>query len=108
MVEGTIYVINLNRLKWTGLARRNFRAVRYVREFVKKHAKAEEVVIDASINEYLLSRGADNLPARIAVSVNKLDEEGKIVKASLAIQIIERGSKGSGEGGGQRSAGTEV
>lgn len=100
MVEGTIYVINLNRLKWTGLAGRNFRAIKYVHEFVKKHSKAEEVVIDASINEYLLSRGEDNLPARIAVSVNKLDTEGKIVKASLAVPIIELESKESGQEGG--------
>lgn len=99
MVEGTIYVINLNRLKWSGLTGRNFRAVKYVHEFVKKHSKAEEVIIDASINEYLLSRGEGNLPARIAVSVSKLDDEGKIVKASLAVPITEQKSRESGREG---------
>lgn len=87
MVEGSIYVVNLNRLKWTGLTRRNFRALRYIREFVKRYSKAEKVILDASINEFLLSRSSDNLPARIAVCVTKLDGEGKVVKASLAVQV---------------------
>ncbi len=93
LVEGSIYVVNLNRLKWTGLTRRNFRALRYIREFVKKHSKAEKVVLDASINEYILSRSSDNLPARIAVCVTKLDDEGRVVKASLAVQVVEQGIK---------------
>lgn len=92
MVEGAIYVLNLNRLKWTGLARRNFRALRYVREFVKRHTKAEKVILDASINEFILSRSSENLPARIAICVTKIDDEGKVVKASLAVQVVERGA----------------
>lgn len=92
MVEGSIYVVNLNRLKWTGLTRRSFRALRYIREFVKKHSKAEKVILDASINEFILSRGSDNLPSRIAVCVTKLDDEGKVVKASLAVQVVEQGA----------------
>lgn len=90
LVEGSIYVVNLNKLKWTGLTRRNFRALRYVREFVKKHSKAEKVILDASINEFILSRSSDNLPARIAVCVTKLDDAGKVVKASLAVQVTEQ------------------
>lgn len=89
MVEGSIYVVNLNRLKWTGLARRNFRALRYIREFVRRHSKAEKVILDASINEFILSRSSDNLPARVAVCVTKLDDAGKVVKASLAVQVVE-------------------
>jgi len=87
LVEGSIYVVNLNRLKWTGLTRRNFRALKHIREFVRKHSKAEKVILDASINEFILSRSSDNLPARIAVCVTKLDDEGKVVKASLAVQV---------------------
>jgi len=94
LVEGTIYVVNLNRLKWTGLTRRNFRALRYVREFIKRHTKAEKVILDASINEFILSRSSENLPARIAVCVTKIDDEGKVVKASLAVQVVERGATG--------------
>ncbi|MEM2021201.1 MAG: 50S ribosomal protein L31e [Zestosphaera sp.] len=96
MVEGVIYVVNLNRLKRTGLSRRNVRAVEYVREFIRRHTKAERIVIDASINEFLLARNVNNLPARIAVSVVKLDEEGRNVKASLALQVAEQARREEG------------
>lgn len=97
LVEGSIYVVNLNRLKWTGLARRNFRALRYIREFVRRHSKAEKVILDASINEFILSRSSDNLPARVAVCVTKLDDAGKVVKASLAVQVVESEAEREGK-----------
>lgn len=89
MVEGRIYIINLNRLKWTGLSRRVPRAIKYIKRYLLRHTKAERIVIDASINEYLHLRSHDSLPSKIAVSVVKLDGEGKVLKATLCVPIIE-------------------
>ena len=83
----SIYIINLSRLYWTRRYRRASRAVNYIRSFVKRHTKAEVVVLDSSINEYVFSRRYDKPPRRVAVAVMKIDPEGRVVKASLAIPI---------------------
>lgn len=84
MSEG-IYIINLGRLYWTGRYRRLARAVKAVKEFIRRHTKASEVIIDRSINEYIFSRAYDRPPRRIAVKVVKIDEG--VVKASLALEV---------------------
>lgn len=83
----SIYIINLSRLYWTRRYRRASRAINYIRSFVKRHTKAEVVVLDSSINEYVFSRRYDKPPRRVAVAVMRLDPEGKVVKASLAIPV---------------------
>ena len=47
-----------------------------------KHMKAEEVKLDASINEFIWERGIQKIPSKVKVNAVK-DEEG-IVKATLA------------------------
>jgi|Deesub1362B_J571_1020462.scaffolds.fasta_scaffold48248_2 large subunit ribosomal protein L31e len=86
MVE-PIYVINLGRLYWTGRRRRAPRAIKMIREFIKRHTKAEQVIIDESINEYIFGRAYDRPPRRIAVRVMKIDDQGRVVKAVLALQV---------------------
>ena len=80
-----IYVINLNRLYWTRRYRRLARAIKMIKEFVKKHAKASEVLIDNSVNEYIFSKSYDKPPRRITVKVTKIDEG--VVKVSLALEV---------------------
>jgi len=87
VVSEFIYVINLSRLYWTRRYRRASRAVSYIKNFVKRHTKAEVVILDSSINEYVFSRRYDKPPRRVAVAVMKVDPEGKVVKASLAVPI---------------------
>jgi len=99
LVEGRIYVINLNRLKWTGLSRRVPRAIKHIEKYLLRHTKADKIIIDSSINEYLHSRSHDSLPSKIAVTVVKLDSEGKVLKATLCIPVeekLERVEVGSG------------
>lgn len=84
MSEG-IYIINLSMLYRTGRYRRLARAVKAIKEFIRRHTKANEVIIDRSINEYIFSRAYDRPPRRIAVKVIKIDEG--IVKASLALEV---------------------
>jgi large subunit ribosomal protein L31e len=80
-----IYVINLNRLYWTRRYRRLARAIKMIKEFIKRHTKANEVLIDNSINEYIFSRAYDRPPRKIVVKVTKIDEG--VVKVSLALEV---------------------
>ncbi|MEM0453419.1 MAG: 50S ribosomal protein L31e [Sulfolobales archaeon] len=84
MSEG-IYVINLGKLYRTGRYRRLARAIKAIKEFIRRHTKANEVIIDRSINEYIFSRAYDKPPSKIAVKITKVDEG--VVKASLALEV---------------------
>jgi len=87
MLSESIYVISLSRLYWTRRYRRAARALKYVRSFIKRHTKAEKVFIDESVNHYIFTRRYDRPPRKIVVAVMKLDQEGKVVKVSLAVPI---------------------
>ncbi|GBF09384.1 50S ribosomal protein L31e [Aeropyrum pernix] len=74
--EGTwVYVVNLRRVYWGRRTRRAIRAVRMVREFVKRHTKADEVVIDNELNNYIWSRSREKPPARVKIIVSIREEE---------------------------------
>ncbi|WP_292459825.1 50S ribosomal protein L31e [Methanothermococcus sp.] len=81
MEDEIIYTIPLrdvtNKSKAT---KRAPRAIRKVREFLKRHTKSEVVKLDNSINEKIWERSLNKIPARIRVKVVK--EEG-IAKAIL-------------------------
>lgn len=83
----SIYIVSLSRLYWTRRYRRAARALKYIRSFIKRHTKAEKVLVDESVNHYIFMRRYDKPPRRVAVAVMKLDQEGKVVKVSLAIPI---------------------
>ncbi|MCX8208259.1 MAG: 60S ribosomal protein L31 [Sulfolobales archaeon] len=92
----SVFIISLSKLYRTRRYRRAARAVKCVRNFIKRHTKAEKVLLDSSISTYVFSRRYDKPPRRIAVAVMKLDQEGKVVKASLAVRIKPQpGSEGS-------------
>lgn len=69
MVE-RIYVINL-RKGFINVSRfkKAKRAIREIREFVKRHTKCKEVKIDPSVNLKVWERGIKKPPARIKVRV---------------------------------------
>lgn len=76
------YTIPLRKVKSMKRTIRAPRAVREVKYFLTKHMKAEEVKIDASINEFIWERGLKKIPSKVKVKAVK-DEEG-IVEATLA------------------------
>ena len=98
MPEEKIYVIGLGRLYWAGRSRRAPKAVKKIREFLYRHTKAEKIVIDESINEFVFSRSYDKPPRKVAVRVVQLDDEGKILKATLAVPVEEKEKTEEGEG----------
>ena len=88
MVKEAIYTIPL-RNNWlnTPRWRRSKRASKYVKTFLLKHTKAEEIKISRWINEAIWSNGGKNPPGKIRVKVTE-DEEG-VWRADL-VELSER------------------
>ena len=74
-MEERIYTIPLrdvtNRSRAT---KRAPRAIKKIREFLKRHTKCEVIKLDKSINEKIWERGISKIPPRIRVKVIKEDE----------------------------------
>lgn len=64
--------------------RRASKAVKIVKEFLKKHTKSE-VKLDASVNESLFARGIKKPPRRIKVKVIDKEREKEGVKIPVKI-----------------------
>ena len=81
-LEERIYVIPLRRAWAAPRKKRAPRAVRLIKEFARRHMKAEEVRISPELNEFLWSRGIEKPPRRVRVRMERY-EEG-LVKVHLA------------------------
>ncbi|MEN4006773.1 MAG: 50S ribosomal protein L31e [Methanobacteriaceae archaeon] len=73
-----VYVIPLKEVKNVPRTIRSPRAVRYVKEFIKRHMKTDYVKIDASLNEKIWERGIQKIPSRIKIKARK-DEDGTVL-----------------------------
>ena len=86
MVEERIYVIPIRKIKkivprW----KRAPRAARFVREFVARHTKADEVIIGTDVNEKIWERGIEKPPSKLRVKVTVEGKEGiKVAEVHLA------------------------
>lgn len=81
-VEERIYTVPLKKAWAAPRWRRAERAVRVLREFVERHMKSTDIVIDPAVNEAIWRRGIQKPPRRIRVRMTK-DEDG-VVKVTLA------------------------
>lgn len=72
-----VYVIPLRKVKNVPRTIRSPRAVRYVKEFIKRHMKTDDVIIDASVNEKIWERGIQKIPPKIKVKAVK-EEDGSV------------------------------
>ena len=78
IVEERTYTVPF-RLVWgTPRARRTPRAVKMVKEYVRRHMKVEDVIISNEINEQIWSRGIHKPPRRLRIRAVK-DKEGKVI-----------------------------
>ncbi len=81
-MEERIYTIPLRDvINKSVRTKRAPRAIKKIREFIKRHMKVEEVKIENSINEKIWERGIEKPPARIRVKVIK---EENVAIVSLA------------------------
>ena len=79
-----IMVVPLRKTKQAPRTRRANRAVKEVREFVMRHMKvdADNVWIDARVNDKLWENGIRNPPSKITVKAVKFDDG--LVEVTLA------------------------
>jgi len=89
MPEERIYTIPLIKAKSVPRTKRANRAVKEVREFLAKHMKSEEVMIDSSLNEKLWSRGRSHIPTRIRVKAVKGDD-GVVWAYTPEAEVVEK------------------
>ena len=75
-----IYTIPLRDVKRVPRTKRSPKAMKYNREFIQKHMKAEDVIIDQAINEKVWERGREKIPSKIKV---KAVEDDKTVTVTL-------------------------
>jgi large subunit ribosomal protein L31e len=76
------YTISLRVMLGVPRWRRAARAIRFVRAFIIRHMKAEEVKIDPRVSEYIWSRGAKKPPRKVKVKAVKYKDG--LVRVELA------------------------
>ena len=60
-----IYTIPLRDVKRVPRTKRSPKAMRYIREFIQKHMKTEDVIIDQAVNEKIWERGIEKIPSKM-------------------------------------------
>ena len=78
-----IYTIPLRDVKKVPRTIRSAKAVRYVKEFLKRHMKSEDIKLDSSVNEKIWERGIQKVPSKIKVKAVK-EEDG-----SVSVSLVE-------------------
>ncbi|OYT52469.1 50S ribosomal protein L31e [Candidatus Bathyarchaeota archaeon ex4484_135] len=73
-IEERVYVVPLGKTRVTSRKKRAPRAIRLIREFAKRHMKAEEVKISPELNEYIWSRGIEKTPRKVKVRMMKYED----------------------------------
>lgn len=79
-----IMVIPLRKTKQAPRTKRSVRAIKEIREFIMRHMKveADQVWIDASLNEKIWANGIRNPPSKVTVKAVKFDDG--LVEVSLS------------------------
>jgi large subunit ribosomal protein L31e len=72
IIDERIYTVPLRMAYWTGSRlRRANRSVRILREFVERHMKPEELLIQPEVNERIWARGIQKPPRRLRIRATK-------------------------------------
>jgi large subunit ribosomal protein L31e len=83
IIDERIYTVPLRKAYWTGSRlRRSNRAVRILREFVERHMKPEELLIQPEVNERIWARGIQKPPRRVRIRATKNSDN--LVRVYLA------------------------
>ena len=62
--------------------KRAARAMRLIREYIERHMKSSDILIDPKINEYIFERGMKKPPRRITILARKSDDD--VIEVYLA------------------------
>ncbi|HEQ78489.1 MAG TPA: 50S ribosomal protein L31e [Euryarchaeota archaeon] len=78
MAEERIYTIPLRDVKENvPSSKRAAKAIRYIKKFVAKHMKNENVKLSESVNKKVWERGIKKIPSKVRVRV-KTQEDGSV------------------------------
>lgn len=69
--EEYVYTIPLRSVKKVPRWERSRKAMAEIKKYLKRHTKADDIVLDAYINERVWKRGAKKPPSKIRVKVIK-------------------------------------
>lgn len=69
------YVIPLRKAYYVPRGKRVNKAVRIIRDFVKRHLHVDNVKIGPELNHFLWSRNREKPPRKVKVVVKKIDED---------------------------------
>lgn len=81
------YTIPLRKVWEAQKKKRAEKAIRIIKNFAKKHMKAEEVKISEKVNELIWSRGIEKPPRKIRVIMKK--DKDNIVRVELIKETEE-------------------
>ncbi|MFW9806090.1 MAG: 50S ribosomal protein L31e [Candidatus Thorarchaeota archaeon] len=83
IIDERIYTVPLRKAYWTGSRlRRSNRAVKVLQQFVERHMKPEELLIQPEVNEHIWSRGIQKPPRRVRIRATKNSDN--LVRVYLA------------------------
>lgn len=75
MEEEQVYTIPLRGARKSERNKRAGKAVRLVKNFLKKHMNVKEVKIDSGLNQKIWAQGAEKPPSKVRVRAVKIDPE---------------------------------
>ncbi len=78
IVAEKTYTINLRDVWTTPRNRRSPKAIKEIKEYMKRHMKAEDVIISNEVNEQVWARGIQKPPRKLTVRAVK-DKENKVL-----------------------------
>ncbi len=82
-MEERIYTVSFQRVKEKApRTKRAAKAMRYLKAFVKKHAKVDEIKINNDVNEKIWENGMKNIPNKIRIKVS-IDRDKNFAEVSL-------------------------
>ena len=67
IVEERIYTVPLTKSWSSPIKKRTPRAMRVLKDFIKKHMKTEDILISTEVNEFLWSKGIRGSPRKIRI-----------------------------------------
>lgn len=75
MEEEQVYTIPLREARKSKRNKRAGKAVKLVKNFLKKHLDVNEVKIDSSLNQKIWVKGAEKPPSKVRVRAVKISPE---------------------------------
>jgi large subunit ribosomal protein L31e len=71
ITEERVYTVPFREVKSAPKGRRSNKAVKILREFMIRHMKSEEIIIDPKVNEKIWERGIEKPPNKLKLKAIK-------------------------------------